>query len=107
VRDNIHAIDVAKFIAAFAANPRAGEVYNLGGGRSNSCSVLEAFDLVEQFSGNKMRYEYQDANRTGDHICYISNLAKARAHYPDWRVTISLPAIFEEIATAWRARSAA
>src|SRR5262249_15423267 len=90
VRDNIHAQDVARFIEAFWHNPRCGAVYNLGGGRGNSCSILEAFDRIAQLSGKRMNYEYVDRNREGDHICYISNLAKIRADYPGWGITKSL-----------------
>jgi CDP-paratose 2-epimerase len=104
VRDNIHALDVARFIAAFAAKPRCGEVYNLGGGRGNSCSILEAFEMVEQLTGKKMRYEYVDKNREGDHICYISNLSKMRAHYPEWDISVPLAQIFEQIVAAWQTR---
>jgi len=104
VRDNIHSLDVARFIAAFAANPRCGEVYNLGGGRANSCSILEAFDIVERMTGKKMNYKYVDEPRKGDHICYISNLTKMRTHYPEWDISVSLEKIFEEIISGWRAR---
>jgi CDP-paratose 2-epimerase len=97
VRDNIHAHDVARFIAAFYEKPRTGEVYNIGGGRGNSVSILEAFDRARQLTGKKMTYEYFDENRRGDHICYISNLAKLRSHYPSWNITKSLDTIFEEI----------
>jgi len=106
VRDNIHARDVARFIAAFAKNPRSGEVYNLGGGRENSCSILEAFDIAAQITGNKMRYDYVEKNRSGDHICYISDLSKMRTHYPEWDISISLGEIFEEIAESWQVRLA-
>ena len=104
VRDNIHALDVARFIAAFAANPRCGEVYNLGGGRNNSCSILEAFNMAEQLTGKKMRYEYVEKNREGDHICYISDLTKIRTHYPEWHISVALPQIIEEVVASWRAR---
>jgi CDP-paratose 2-epimerase len=97
VRDNIHALDVARFIQAFWENPRSGEVYNLGGGRANSCSILEAFERIAGLSGKKMEYEYVDQNREGDHICYISNLSKLRAHYPAWGISKTLERIFEEI----------
>ena len=82
VRDNIHSLDVARFIAAFIANPRPGEVYNIGGGRGNSCSILEAFAKIEAISSKPMIYEYVDKNRSGDHICYISDLSKMTTHYP-------------------------
>src|SRR6185436_739136 len=101
VRDNIHSLDVARFIHAFAENPRSGEVYNIGGGRANSTSILEAFDRISALSGKKMNYEYVDKNREGDHICYISNLSKMRAHYPNWDITKSLDDIFGEIYKSW------
>jgi len=104
VRDNIHALDVARFIAAFAENPRSAEVYNIGGGRANSCSILEAFEMVAQITGRPMQYDYVEQNRIGDHICYISNLNKMRTHYPEWDISISLEQIFEEIVAAWRRR---
>ena len=107
VRDNIHSHDVARFIEAFAANPRAGEVYNIGGGRANSVSILEAFDRIAAISGKPMRHEYVEKNREGDHICYISDLAKVRSHYPAWDITKTLDDVFTEIAAAWRARGAA
>jgi CDP-paratose 2-epimerase len=101
VRDNIHSHDVARFIEAFIAEPRVGEVYNLGGGRDNSCSILEAFRLAEEITGRPMVYDYDERNREGDHICYISDLRKMQAHYPDWSITRSLENIFEEIHAAW------
>lgn len=104
VRDNIHAFDVARFIESFYRAPRCGEVYNLGGGRGNTVSILETFDQIEQLSGKKMRYEYIDKNREGDHICYISDLTKMRTHYPEWHITKTLPVIFKEIYTTWRER---
>jgi len=97
VRDNIHAFDVARFIHAFCESPRCGEVYNIGGGRENSISILEAFDRISALSGLKMRYEYLDTNREGDHICYISDLSKMRRDYPGWDITKSLDDIFTEI----------
>ncbi len=104
VRDNIHSLDVARFIHSFWKNPRIAEVYNIGGGRNNSCSILEAFDRAAQLSGKKMKYEYVDQNRAGDHICYISDLSKMRKHYPDWDITKSLDDTFKEIVANWRNR---
>ena len=104
VRDNIHSYDVVRFIHAFFEKPRFGEVYNIGGGRENSTSILEAFDRIENISGKKMRYQYSDQNRIGDHICYISNLDKMKAHYPQWQITKPLQAVFEEIAESWEKR---
>ena len=106
VRDNIHSYDVANFIHNFYENPRAGEVYNIGGGRANSCSILEAFDRAAALSGRKMSYDYVDKNREGDHICYISDLSKMRAHYPAWDLTKSLDDIFSEIHEASSAKTA-
>ncbi len=105
VRDNIHSYDVAKFIEAFFANPRKGEVYNIGGGRDNSVSILEAFDIVSGITGKKMNYEYLDKNREGDHMCYISDLTKMKNHYPEWSITKSIQVVFEEIVEAWETRS--
>jgi CDP-paratose 2-epimerase len=104
VRDNIHSADVVRFIECFIEAPRSGEVYNLGGGRGNSCSILEAFRLAEQVSGKKMAWEYIDRNREGDHICYISDLSKMKAHYPNWDISKSLNDIFSEIHRAWLTR---
>lgn len=104
VRDNIHSLDVARFIHAFWEAPRYGEVYNIGGGRQNSCSILEAFEKVSALSGRSMEYEYVDKNREGDHICYISKLSKMRSHYPTWGVSKSLDDIFAEIYQSWATR---
>jgi CDP-paratose 2-epimerase len=101
VRDNIHSHDVARFIDAFIQQPRVGEVYNIGGGKANTCSILEAFDMISKLSGMEMVYEYSDKNRAGDHICYYSDLTKMKQHYPGWDITIPLDQIFEEIYQAW------
>ncbi len=101
VRDNIHSEDVANLMHEFYLHPRQGEVYNIGGGKENSCSILESFRMVEQITGKKQAYSYVDENRIGDHICYYSDLRKIYSHFPNWRLTKSLPAIFEEIASAW------
>ena len=106
VRDNIHSEDVANFIHQFFLRPRSGEVYNLGGGKANSCSILEAFEMVEGFSGQKQKYSYEDRNRIGDHICYYSDLRKIKSHYPEWTITRPLPKIIEEIVRAWHDRLA-
>lgn len=105
VRDNIHSVDVARFIHAFIEKPRIGEVYNLGGGKANSCSILEAFDWVESITGKKQVYQYIDDNRIGDHICYYSDLRKMRDHYPLWDISIPLKQIFEEIVASWKERN--
>jgi CDP-paratose 2-epimerase len=104
VRDNIHSKDVARFIHAFHQAPRSGEVYNLGGGKGNSCSVLEAFALAEEFTGRKQIFRYVEENRIGDHICYYSDLAKMKAHYPQWDITKTLPQTIEEIVRSWQKR---
>lgn len=101
VRDNIHSHDVVQFMRYFIENPRQAEVYNLGGGRNNSISIMEAFDLAATISGKSMKYEYVDQNRQGDHICYISDLRKMKSHYPKWEITKNLADIFEEIHISW------
>jgi CDP-paratose 2-epimerase len=105
VRDNIHSFDVARFMSEFIKTPRIAEVYNLGGGRENSISIFEAFNLISEISGNKMRYKYVDQNRKGDHICYISDLTKTRSHYPTWGITKNLKTIFEDILKGWQNRA--
>jgi CDP-paratose 2-epimerase len=106
VRDNIHGHDVVSAIEEFAANPRPGEVYNLGGGRANSISMLEAIEQIEQMTGRKLDWRYVEEARKGDHICYISNLGKFRNHYPNWKITRGLHAILEEIIASQRAQLA-
>jgi CDP-paratose 2-epimerase len=107
VRDNIHSRDVLRAIHRFYEAPRPGEVYNLGGGRENSCSILEAADLVAEATGARLKTEYVEAPRVGDHICYISDLSKLKSHYPGWKIEISLKQIIQEIVDSWRAREAA
>ena len=101
VRDNIHSYDVARFIEEFINAPRIAEVYNLGGGKDNTCSVLEAFDIISKISGKPMKYKYDETNRIGDHICYYSDLRKMKEHFPNWDITKSLQTTFEEIYQAW------
>jgi len=106
VRDNVHSRDVTHFIHEFAKNPRCGEVYNLGGGKANSCSILEAFALVERCTGKRQRYTYVPDNRIGDHICYYSDLRKMQSHYPRWGITINLERTIREIVEAWQRKLA-
>lgn len=96
VRDQIHAHDVAELFLAFYHAPRAGEVYNLGGGRSNSLSLLEAVAALRE-RGFVLQTSYRDEPRIGDHICYISDLSKLHAHFPGWQLRYSLPRILDEL----------
>jgi CDP-paratose 2-epimerase len=107
VRDNLHARDLAAFVRAFAERPRAGEVYNIGGGRTNSCSILEAIAVIESVTGLPHLSTVVDEPRRGDHVCYYSNLQKAQAHYPEWSVAISLDRTIREIVDACVARMSA
>src|SRR6266446_4237394 len=102
VRDNIHSHDVVRAIEEFVANPRPGEVYNMGGGRGNSISMLEAIARIEQLAGRKLDWQYVEEARKGDHICYISNLRKFQTHYPNWRITRGLDAILAEMVATQR-----
>lgn len=106
VRDNIHAWDVANFIAQFIEAPRIAEVYNIGGGKDNSISIMEAVKLIESISGKSMNFKYSDKPREGDHIVYYSDLSKIKAHYPKWSITYDLETIFEEIYESWQNRHA-
>ena len=96
VRDQIHSYDVAHLFLEFFRSPRCGEVYNLGGGRANSLSILETVDALAAM-GLKLKYSYQDVNRVGDHICYISDLSKLRRDFPKWQMQYNLPRILDEI----------
>jgi len=107
VRDNIHSYDVIQAFEAFRRSPRPGEVYNLGGGKGNSCSILEAFAMAEERTGRKQEWSYVDANREGDHVCYYSDLAKIRSHFPGWDVTVPLGTILDDLVAGWRARGVA
>ena len=97
VRDNIHSFDVVRAAEEFFLNPRPGEVYNIGGGRENSISILEAFDRIERMTGKRVRWEYRDEARKGDHICYITDLRKLRSHFANWSLSYSLERILKEI----------
>lgn len=105
VRDNIHSEDVARFMFEFWKSPRSAEVYNLGGGKGNACSILEAFKMSEQITGRTMKWRYIDENRIGDHICYYSDLRKMKKHYPNWDIAKNLDTIFGEIAASWMTRA--
>jgi len=105
VRDNIHCRDVLRAVHRFAEAPRPGEVYNLGGGRENSCSILEAAAMVEELGGGRLRTELSDRARLGDHVCYITDLRKFQAHYPGWAVTVPLPQVLGEMIEGWRGRA--
>jgi CDP-paratose 2-epimerase len=104
VRDNIHSEDVVRFMHEFYLKPRCAEVYNLGGGKGNSCSIIEAFSMVERFTGKKQKSKYVETNRIGDHICYYSDLRKMQDHYPNWAIRHSLEDITRQIVEAWHQR---
>jgi CDP-paratose 2-epimerase len=99
VRDNIHSFDVCMAFQCFYDNPRKAAVYNLGGGRTNSVSILEAIDCFEGLFGKKLNTQYVEENRVGDHICYISDLTRLKADYPQWELTKSLDDIMRALAT--------
>jgi len=104
VRDNIHSEDVARFAEAFIAAPRIAEVYNIGGGKNNSCSILEAFEMTASITGKPQVYSYLDQNRIGDHICYYSDLSKMQAHYPNWSISIGLQETITQIVVSYKQR---
>ena len=97
VRDQIHSADVLAAFSEFVRKPRPGEVYNLGGSRQNSASILECIEKINALLGTKLSWQYVDQPRAGDHICYISNVSKFKSHYPDWRIAYSLDDILERI----------
>jgi CDP-paratose 2-epimerase len=106
VRDNIHAYDVARCIEMIYEAPVIGGVFNLGGGRGNSISILEAFERVSQMTGIPMQYRYSETARAGDHMCYISNLSHLRRSFPGWDITRTLDDILGEIIIGWQQRLA-
>jgi CDP-paratose 2-epimerase len=97
VRDNIHSSDLVNMFWNFYQNPRPGEVYNAGGSRHSNCSMTEAIELCEKICGKKMNYKYAEANRSGDHIWYISDVRKFQKHYPDWKYRYCIEDILVEI----------
>jgi CDP-paratose 2-epimerase len=97
VRDNIHSYDLVNMFWHYYRHPRQGEVYNAGGSRFSNCSVLEAIELCEKITGKKMNCGYAEANRVGDHIWYISDVAKFKKHYPEWDYTFTLQSTLEEM----------
>ncbi|WP_417381483.1 NAD-dependent epimerase/dehydratase family protein [Gimesia sp.] len=105
VRDNIHSLDVIRFIEQFIEKPRSAAVYNIGGGKQNSLSILDAFNRVSELTGKEMRWKYSDENRSGDHICYYSNLDHMKSDYPEWGITKSLDDIFSEVVQSWKQRA--
>lgn len=97
VRDNIHSSDVIDFMQMFIDNPRIAAVYNIGGGKSNSCSIIEAISLLESIGSKPFRYEYVDENRIGDHICYYSDLSKIQSDFPKFQIKKNLNSIIQKI----------
>ena len=97
VRDNIHSYDLVNALYHFYLDPREGEVYNIGGGRSSNCSVLEAIKLCEEITEKRLKWTYVEENRIGDHIWYISGLEKMKSHFPDWKQKYNLEKLLEEM----------
>jgi CDP-paratose 2-epimerase len=106
VRDNIHSHDVVRALEAFATDPRPGEVYNLGGGRENSISILEAISRIEALTGRRISWSYSEEPRKGDHICYITDFRKLKSHYPSWSITRTLDETLQEMVVAQRFEAA-
>jgi CDP-paratose 2-epimerase len=104
VRDNIHSWDLVNLFWHFYQNPRQGEAYNVGGGRFSNCSMLEGIELCEKITGNKMNYTYSETNRIGDHIWYISDMSKFKAHYPGWTWKYGLEDILSQMYTEMKSR---
>jgi len=104
VRDNIHSADVIAIFDSFIANPRPGEVYNIGGGRENSTSIIEAISTLQELAGRKITLTYQEQHRIGDHQCYITDMAKFRRDYPTWKLEHGLQETLGEMVAAEKAR---
>jgi CDP-paratose 2-epimerase len=106
VRDNIHSYDLVNAFWHFFRAPRAGEAYNMGGGPTSNCSMLEAILMIERITGRPMQWTYSDANRAGDHIWWISDIRKFSSHYPEWTLSYSLERTIEEIYAEMTERAA-
>jgi CDP-paratose 2-epimerase len=106
VRDNIHSLDVARFIEQFIAAPRSAAVYNIGGGYKNSVSLVEAMRAVETRTGRAMEWTYNATNRKGDHRVYYSDLSRISEDYPNWSITVDLDTIFDDLVAGWSDRLA-
>ena len=104
VRDNIHSEDLVKALYAFYKKPKIGKVYNIGGGRLSNCSILEAIDLCEEITGNKLEWSYEEKHRIGDHIWWISDCSRFQKDYPEWENSFGLKDIFKEIYEGLRRR---
>jgi CDP-paratose 2-epimerase len=100
VRDNIHSTDLIAAFARFVEKPRAGVVYNMGGARHSNCSMLEAIATVRDISGRELKYKLSDENRSGDHICWISDVRKFQADYPGWAHQYDIDRLLREIVAA-------
>jgi len=98
VRDNLHSADLVRAFELVIEEPKAGEVYNIGGGREVNCSVLEAVEACRALTGRRIDYDYDPQPRVGDHVWYVSDLTKFRLHYPTWRIEYDLDAILRDIA---------
>jgi len=105
VRDNIHSADLIAAFDAFHTAPRPGEVYNIGGSRFSNCSMQEAIAMCEDITGRKMNVRYDETNRIGDHIWWVSSVEKFKSHYPSWRLTRDVSTILREISDALAGRS--
>ena len=97
VRDNMHSFDLVNCFWEFFKNPKYGEVYNIGGGRFSNCSIIEALDLVEEYSNIKIKRKILKTPRTGDHIWYVTNLKKFKRDYPKWTQKYNTKKIIEEL----------
>src|SRR6185295_3163821 len=97
VRDNIHSFDLVNAFWEFFKAPRSGEVYNMGGSRHSCCSMLQAIAACERISGRKLNWTYVEDNRIGDHIWWVSNVAKFQSHYPAWSYRYDMEGILREI----------
>lgn len=97
VRDNIHSADLINAFLHFYRNPRSAEVYNIGGGRFSNCSMLEGIRMCQEISGRELEWSYEESNRVGDHIWWISDNGRFESHYPEWQLEYDVPAILREI----------
>ncbi|MDC3097630.1 NAD-dependent epimerase/dehydratase family protein [Candidatus Pelagibacter sp.] len=97
VRDNLHSFDLINAFWEFIKKPKKGEVYNIGGGKYSNCSILEALNYIKAKTKNKIEITFNNSNRIGDHIWYISDLTKFKKDYPKWTISYKTKSIINEI----------
>lgn len=97
VRDQISSDDVARAMLEIIQKPGMGTVYNLGGGKNNSLSILESIDLITKITGIQPKLTIKNTKRIGDHRCYYTDNSKFESNYPNWKIRDTVTNIIRDI----------